>query len=224
MEALRKSSGKSRRAASRRRSRALSGLNYSSIISDDDIILPDDALVRKILSKNATVEKNLVAGLANLTRSGAFKEMLRAELQALSRAPERAYNGARAAGNATKAAWSYEKTAKLNGASSALAQQQKETVARAVFRVLAVPRDLGKCGGRRREERSFFQFSFFLRARAFGGSGNPRFVRSRASKHTVSCPYQLDSLEASEFPLPKWRACDRFVPERPRPRRKNRGT
>ena len=51
-------------------------MNSSSIISEDDIILPDDALVRKILSKDATVEKNLVAGLANLTRSGVFKEMI----------------------------------------------------------------------------------------------------------------------------------------------------
>ena len=88
-----------------------------------------------------------MAGLANLTRSGAFKEMLRAELQALAHAPERVWSGARAAGNATKAAWSYEKTVKMNGTNSALAQQQKETVARAVFRVLAVPRDLGEFGG-----------------------------------------------------------------------------
>ena len=119
-------------------------MNSASIISEDDIILPDDALVRKILSKDATVEKNLVAGLANLTRSGVFKEMLRAELRALSETPVRVYNSARAAGNATKAAWSYEKTVKLNGTNSALAQQQRETVARAVFRVLAVPRDLGE--------------------------------------------------------------------------------
>ena len=155
-EALKSSSSSSsgdlshRRSSSRRlrRRRALSGLtNFSSIISDDDIILPDDALVQKILSKDATVEKNLVAGLANLTRSGAFKEMLRAELQALAHAPERVWSGARAAGNATKAAWSYEKTVKMNGTNSALAQQQKETVARAVFRVLAVPRDLGEFGG-----------------------------------------------------------------------------
>ena len=154
--ARKSSSSGSRKSASpsrRSRRRGLSGLtNFSSIISDDDIILPDDALVRKILSKDATVEKNLMAGLATPTRSGAYKEMLRAELGALARAPERAWSSARAAGNATKAAWNYEKTAKLNGTSSALAQQQKETVARAVFRVLAVPRDLGE---------SFFEFFFF---------------------------------------------------------------
>ena len=143
-EALKPSPGKP--SPRRRRRRGLSGLtNFSAIvISEDDIKLPDDALVRKIMSKDATVEKNLVAGLANLTRSGAFKEMLKAELQALARSPERVYNGARAAGNATKAAWNYEKTVKLNGTNSAMAQQQKETVARAVFRVLAVPRDLGE--------------------------------------------------------------------------------
>ena len=148
----------SRRSRSRRR--ALSGLlpplNRSSIISEDDVILPDDALVRKILSKDAAVERNLVAGLANLTRSGAFKEMLRAELQALSQTPRRVADGARAAGNATKAAWSYGTTVKLNGTNSALAQQQRETVARAVFRVLAVPRDVGEFGsggGGRREKK-----------------------------------------------------------------------
>jgi len=153
------------------------------VFAEDDVILPDDALVRKILSKDATVEKNLIAGLANLTRSGAFKEMLRAELGALSHTPERVYNGVRAAGNATKAAWSYEATAKLakvNGgnssaavAASALAQQQKETVARAVFRVLAVPRDLGEgvLGGRRgrekrkRERKNVFWFFFCARCR-----------------------------------------------------------
>ena len=139
-------------------------MNSSSIISEDDIILPDDALVRKILSKDATVEKNLVAGLANLTRSGVFKEMLRAELRALSETPVRVYNGARAAGNATKAAWSYEKTVKLNGTNSALAQQQRETVARAVFRVLAVPRDLGEFWEEGEGKRDFF-----LRARCNPG-------------------------------------------------------
>ena len=68
----------------------------------------------------------------------------------------RVYNGARAAGNATKAAWSYEKTVKLNGTNSALAQQQRETVARAVFRVLAVPRDLGEFWEEGEGKRDFF--------------------------------------------------------------------
>ena len=117
--------------------------------------------------------------------------MLRAELQALSHAPERAWSGARAAGNATKAAWSYEKTAKLNGTNSALAQQQKETVARAVFRVLAVPRDLGEFGmGRRRKRRGSvfffrgFEFCvFFLLVRARRQPSIPE--KARASNISV---------------------------------------
>lgn len=132
-----------RRRSRRRRSRALSGLvNVSSIISEDDIILPDSALVAKILSKNATVEKNLVAGLANLTRRGALKDMIVEEFRALRKTPQWALNSAGETINATKAAFAYPSTAKLQGANSALAQQQKETVARAVFRVLLPARDV----------------------------------------------------------------------------------
>ena len=126
------------------------------------------------------IEKNLIAGLANLTRSGAFKEMLRAELQALSHAPERAYSNARAAGNATKAAFAYDyanAVAKFSGNNSSavttsmLAQQQKETVGRAVFKVLAVPRDLGEEREREREE--VLGFFLLLSSRAHKKKGQP---------------------------------------------------